>query len=325
VSSSNSPKKKEKSSKAKDRSVSPEKIHKKRTERSESPAKKTQKSDDTQSSKDVKHVSKEVESPKKTDSPKRKSHKSTEKQGRSRAVREGARHQASQAETSDVIAEIKRLREKCERFLDDIAKEPTKLVKAEVDWKLPSTSPADLFMPSPPQRWIQSKDFSYDNSDQFKRFTATMHLADLECTKAVTHTSSIAPRPVSVNLFGGPSSSECLTKSSTSFVDKATSTESPSPYYMMTSPAAALASMGGYADSLPSTKKVASDAPLSPRTPPSPATQHFIGWAQAAQRLCAAVPGSSTSLSNAKAGSSVDRKAMDDIDSKICALLGSKH
>jgi hypothetical protein len=281
---------------------------------------KIQKSEEALSSKET------GESPKKLESPKRKSHRTPEKQARSHAVREGARHQASQAESSDVIVEIKRLREKCERFLEDIAKEPQKLVKAEANWKVPATCPADMHL-TPPPRWIQSKDFSFE---QPKQFTATMHYhSDLESSNAVTHTTSI-PR---ANLFGIPASSQVsapAVKESTSFVDKATSPlcqatqcVSLSQFNMMTSPAPALSPA---LDSLPSTKKVASDTPMSPGTPLSPGTEHFIGWALAAQRLCSAPPTSSTFCrANTEVGSSTQKKAADDIDSKIRALLGSKH
>jgi hypothetical protein len=224
----------------------------------------------------------------------------------------------SQADSSDVITEIKRLREKCERFLEDIAQEPQKLVRSELYAKVPASCPADISL-TPPPRWIQSKDFSY-------HVTATLNQEDLESTKTVSQTTGMQP----MNLFSGPSvtgSSAKHAKSFTSFVDQATSPmqsmNAMNQFRMMTSPAASPAP-----ESLPSTKKVPS--PRSPGTPLSPGTQHFIGWAQAAQRLCASgVMGSAVSSSsctaNAKIATPSNQKALDDLDAKICALLAPNH
>eukprot|EP00746_Dinoflagellata_sp_MGD_P073442 gnl/MRDRNA2_/MRDRNA2_29800_c0_seq1.p1 gnl/MRDRNA2_/MRDRNA2_29800_c0~~gnl/MRDRNA2_/MRDRNA2_29800_c0_seq1.p1 ORF type:complete len:775 (+),score=129.22 gnl/MRDRNA2_/MRDRNA2_29800_c0_seq1:89-2413(+) len=316
VSQSYSPKKRKESKK--ERSVSPDKSHKKRADRTESPTKaqkekeKNQKSEELTSSKA--NELKNPESPKQ----KRKSHKSPEKQSRARAVREGARHQLSQAESSDVIAEIKRLREKCERFLEDIAKEPQKTVKHDFNSKVPASCPAMSM--TPPPRWIQSKDFSYSH------VTATLRQDDLECTKAVTQTTGISP----MDLFSGPNaphSAAKIGKSSTSFVDQATSPmntmHAMHQFQMMMSPHPAASPIP---ESLPSTTKV----PQSPGTPLSPGTQHFIGWAQAAQRLCATGPlgnptSSSSRAASVKNASSSNQKALDDLDAKICALLGSNQ
>lgn len=310
VSSSHSPKKKEKKdSKVKERSMSPDKAQKKRADRSESPSKANREKERIQKIEEA-ASSKAPESPaKKPDSPKqkRKSHKSP---GKARAVREGARHQISQAESSDVITEIKRLRERCERFLEDIAKEPQKLVKTDCYMKVPGTFPAEINL-SPPPRWIQSKDFSYEHLSQ----------EDLECTKTVAQTTGARMPPL--NLFsesGAADATAPQAKSSTSFVDQATSPLNMQQLNMMSSPAWHASPAP---ESLPSTKKVHS--PQSPGTPLSPGSQHFIGWAQAAQRLCAAGPYGPSSITSIKAGTSSNQKAMDDLDAQICALLGSKN